>query len=73
MPRATTVRKKEFISSGDNGSVTVMSQPMTLEDEIRIRAYLLYEKDGRQEGRDNEYWLRAESEILEHRGRHNKG
>lgn len=34
-----------------------------LEDQIRQRAYELYEQEGRQEGRDQEYWLRAEAEI----------
>jgi Protein of unknown function (DUF2934) len=71
MARATSVRKKEYTTNGDNhapSSVTLISAPRSLEDEIRIRAYLLYEQEGRQEGRDNEYWLRAESEVLERRG-----
>ena len=68
MARATSVRKKEIVTSGGNGSISVISQPLTLEDEIRLNAYLLYEKEGRQDGRDNEYWLRAESEVLAHRG-----
>lgn len=34
-----------------------------LEEQIRQRAYELYEQEGRQEGRDQEYWLRAEAEI----------
>ena len=72
MPRATSVRsKKAYTTTGDNHagpSVTVISAPNTLEDEIRTRAYLLYEQEGRQDGRDREYWLRAESEILEQYG-----
>lgn len=35
-----------------------------LEERIRQRAYELYEQEGRQAGRDEEYWLRAEAEIL---------
>lgn len=72
MARATSVRKKAYTTNGDNhseSSVTMISAPMSLEDEIRIRAYLLYEQEGRQEGRDEEYWRRAESEILEGRPR----
>jgi hypothetical protein len=75
MARATSVRKKEYTTNGDNhapSSVTVISAPMSLEDEIRLRAYLLYEKEGRQEGRDNEYWLRAESDVLERRPGHRR-
>ena len=34
-----------------------------LEDQIRQRAYELYLEEGQQEGRDQEYWLRAEAEI----------
>jgi Protein of unknown function (DUF2934) len=71
MARATSIRKKAYTTNGDNhteSSVTVISARNTLEDEIRVRAYLLYEQEGRQEGRDNEYWLRAESEVLERYG-----
>jgi hypothetical protein len=72
MPRATSVKsKKTYTSNGDNyagSSVTVISAPNSLEDEIRTRAYLLYEQEGRQEGHDEEYWLRAESEILQRLG-----
>jgi hypothetical protein len=74
MPRATALKsKKAYTTNGDNyagSSVTVISAPTTLEEEIRIRAYLLYEQEGRQEGRDEEYWLRAESEILGRNGLH---
>jgi hypothetical protein len=34
-----------------------------LEDIIRMRAYFLWEQDGRPEGRAEEYWQRAESQI----------
>jgi len=71
MARATSIRKKAYTTNGDNypvSSVTVISAPNNLEDEIRTRAYLLYEQEGRQEGRDEEYWLRAESEILQRYG-----
>ena len=72
MPRATALKsKKAFATNGDTyapSSVTVISAPKNLEEEIRIRAYLLYEQEGRHEGRDEEYWLRAESQILEQHG-----
>ena len=71
MARATSIKKRAFTTNGDNhaeSSVTVISPRNTLEDEIRLNAYLLYEQEGRQEGRDNEYWLRAESEVLERYG-----
>jgi len=72
MARATSIKtRKAYTTNGDNyggSSVTVISSPNSLEEEIRIRAYLLYEQEGRQDGHDEEYWLRAESEILERNG-----
>jgi len=77
MPRASVALKsKKTFANGDDApsSVTVISAAKSLEknlqEEIRIRAYLLYEQEGRQEGRDEEYWLRAESQILEQHGQH---
>lgn len=34
-----------------------------LQDRIRHRAYQLYEERGREDGRDFDDWLQAESEI----------
>ena len=41
--------------------------PINLEEEIRRRAYELWEQNGHQAGRDQEYWLSAEQEV---RGRY---
>lgn len=30
---------------------------------IKIKAYELWEKDGRKQGRDIEYWLKAEKTV----------
>jgi len=38
--------------------------PINLEDEIRRRAYELYEQRGFQSGHEHEDWLIAEREIL---------
>jgi hypothetical protein len=38
------------------------ARPPTHE-QIAARAYELYERDGRQEGRELEYWLQAEFEL----------
>ena len=32
-------------------------------DDIRKRAYELYEEDGRQDGKHEDHWFRAESEV----------
>jgi Protein of unknown function (DUF2934) len=39
--------------------------PINLEDEIRRRAYELWEQHGRVEGHENEHWLLAEREVRE--------
>ena len=36
----------------------------TIQEQIRQRAYELYEKRGRLEGYEHEDWIRAESEVL---------
>ena len=41
--------------------------PINLDEEIRRRAYELWEEKGREAGHDQEYWLSAEAEI---RGRY---
>ena len=33
------------------------------EEHIRQRAYEIWERDGRPEGRDREHWLNAETEV----------
>jgi hypothetical protein len=38
--------------------------PINLEDEIRRRAYEIFEERGRTPGDQREDWLRAEREIL---------
>lgn len=43
-----------------------------IEEEIRQRAYELYEQRGRQEGFHDEDWARAETEILARRGKKEK-
>jgi Protein of unknown function (DUF2934) len=43
---------------------TLVIEPSpNLEEEIRRRAYELYEERGRQDGHDLDDWLRAEAEI----------
>jgi hypothetical protein len=50
------------------GSGTKQSQARTTEpailDQIRRRAYELFEERGRLEGFDQEDWVRAETEVL---------
>jgi hypothetical protein len=41
---------------------------INLEEEIRWRAYELYELRGREDGYAEEDWARAEREVLSRRG-----
>lgn len=43
-------------------SLAVVADP-SLEEKIRLRAYALYEERGREDGRDVDDWLRAETEL----------
>ncbi len=43
-------------------TANVVTHP-NLEQEIRRRAYALYEERGREDGHDLDDWLRAEVEI----------
>jgi hypothetical protein len=44
-------------------------QELELEYQIRLRAYELYEKRGREDGHELEDWLRAEEEITRKKAR----
>ncbi len=48
---------------GKKPPTTAPSEPQTLEEEISLRAYELYEERGREDGRDLDDWLQAEEEI----------
>jgi hypothetical protein len=44
-------------------------QEFELEHQIRLRAYELYEARGREDGQEQEDWLRAEAEITNNKAR----
>lgn len=43
--------------------------PASIEEQIRRRAYELYEQRGREDGRDLEDWYRAEAEVAQKKAR----
>jgi hypothetical protein len=55
--------------TGRNPLSTVRSEPQNFEEEIRRRAYELYEECGREDGHDFDDWLRAEEEITKKKAR----
>jgi len=53
-------------ASADDGRENAMAhdnQTNPSEDEIRIRSYLIWEREGRPEGKAGEHWLRAKAEL----------
>jgi Protein of unknown function (DUF2934) len=42
---------------------TTINEPQELEDQIRLRAYELYEKRGREDGHELEDWFRAKGDL----------
>ena len=60
--KATTRRKKSEVPT--NGHSDVQVQPVVvLEEQIRVRAYEIYESRGRQEGSHESDWYAAEAEL----------
>jgi Protein of unknown function (DUF2934) len=60
-PKTLTVPKKTF------ARVAPISDAAGLENKIRERAHQLYEGRGYEPGKDQQDWLQAEHEILNHR------
>jgi hypothetical protein len=48
---------------GKKPSANVDLNPTNLEQEIRRRAYELYEERGREDGHELDDWLRAEEQV----------
>ena len=42
--------------------------PITTDEEIRLRAYQIWEEEGRPEGRDKAHWQQASDEVTIVRG-----
>lgn len=62
---STASRPRKAASS--ESQTTTASKPPTHE-EIAARAYQIYTKKGRPDGRDTENWLEAEAELHRERG-----
>ncbi len=69
-PKASRHPKPNTLASpkSTRAKVAPISGTVPLPDQIRERAHQLYEIRGREHGKDEQDWLRAEHEILnEHR------
>jgi Protein of unknown function (DUF2934) len=50
-------------------TLTGEPQELELKNQISLRAYELYEARGREDGHEQEDWLRAQEEITSKKGR----
>jgi len=55
----------------DTVAKVVRMSPILLptDEEIAERAYFIWEREGRQNGRDRENWLKAEAELMAERAK----
>ena len=60
-----TVQPKK--PSSESKSIQTNKAASNVHEEIRQRAYELYEQRGRQDGHDLEDWLQSESEVMRKR------
>jgi hypothetical protein len=63
----TSLRKFSDGKNSDELSITKQILNRTIEDQIRDRAYELYEQRGRRDGNAQQDWLDAEFELLANR------
>lgn len=76
-PTTNSPTSKQVITMPEAGSINPVRKtvslsnpaPLELEDQIRRRAYELYEQRGRTPGMENDDWFRAEHEILSRKAR----
>jgi hypothetical protein len=61
-PRAT-----ENAGNGNGNGRATSDQDLIATEEIAARAYDIYEREGRMDGRDTDHWFRAESELRQER------
>jgi hypothetical protein len=61
---ATTRKQVATMPSPKPVEVRKSANPVNLEEQIRVRAYQLYEERGYTPGHQEEDWLVAEQEIL---------
>jgi len=50
-------------AEGQETAMPTNQQPTPSDEQIRDRAYLMWEREGKQDGKSEEYWLRAKAEL----------
>src|SRR5436853_123138 len=68
-------KKGREIEGDGNGhsQATIDGSMRPSSEEISARAYSIYEREGRGDGRDQDHWLQAERELLDERRNSGRG
>lgn len=48
---------------GQESAMPMEQKPTPSEEQIRIRSYLIWEREGRPDGKSEQHWLRAKAEL----------
>jgi len=51
------------VNDGQEDDMSGEQQPTPSEEEIRKRSYLIWEREGRPDGKAEEHWARAKAEL----------
>jgi Protein of unknown function (DUF2934) len=62
-PTSTVTPIGHTAHSGGTHSHEFKPMDREVEEQVRVRAYELFEERGRQEGHDHDDWARAEAEV----------
>ena len=57
------------MAQGNTRKIRMKTEPQDLEEQIRQRAFELFESRGREDGHELDDWLRAEEEVTQQRTR----
>jgi hypothetical protein len=58
------LEKREFeMKSGKEQTAQSLKAPVDIQEQVRLRAFELYEQRGRGDGFEVEDWLQAEAEL----------
>lgn len=64
MERRYEARREPEFSANIPELISAAPDPIPMEEQVRQRAYELFEARGREHGHDREDWLQAEAEML---------
>jgi hypothetical protein len=67
-PRKKSATPKSATTATRTRKTTTARPLLATHDQIALRAHELYERSGRQPGREVEFWLEAERQLREELG-----